>query len=65
MRFSVILRQHFFPLTCHTQVDVPDSGDYTDFVREELEAEGIPPGNIFPISAATGQGVLDLVRWVS
>ena len=46
------------------QIDVPDSGDFTDFVKEELLAEGVALENIFPVSAATGQGVLDLVRRV-
>ena len=48
----------------YNKIDVPDSGDYFDFVREELLSEGVPAENIFSISAATGQGVLDLVRKV-
>ena len=51
-------------VVAYNKVDVPDSGDYIDFVREELMADGIPAGNIFAVSAATGQGVLDLVRRV-
>jgi GTP-binding protein len=43
---------------------MPDSGDYFEFVKEELLAEGIAPDHIFPLSAVTGQGVLDLVKKV-
>lgn len=46
----------------YNKVDLPDSGDYSEFVREELIAEGVSPDDIFTVSAATGQGVLDLVR---
>lgn len=45
-------------------MDVPDSGDFADVVREELVKDGVAPGDIFSVSAATGQGVLDLVRRV-
>jgi len=51
-------------VVAYNKVDVPDSGDYVDVVREELLAEGVPPENVFAISAATGQGVLELVRRV-
>ena len=51
-------------VVAYNKIDVPDSGDYFDFVREELLSEGVPVENIFAISAATGQGVLDLVRKV-
>lgn len=47
------------------QVDVPDSGDFWEFAKETLEEEfGIDPSRVFPISAATGQGVTDMVRAV-
>lgn len=44
------------------QVDIPDSGDFWEMVREQLTTElGVPADRIFPISAATGQGVIELV----
>ena len=49
-------------IIAYNKVDLPDSGDYSEFVREELISEGISPHDIYMISAATGAGVLDLVR---
>lgn len=47
------------------QVDLPDSGDFWEFAKETLVSEfGLDPERIFPISAATGQGVTTLVRAV-
>jgi hypothetical protein len=51
-------------VVAYNKIDVPDSGDFADVMREELMAEGVAESDIFPISAATGQGVLDLVRRV-
>ncbi len=51
-------------VVAYNKIDVPDSGDYIDEVREFLLGEGVPPEDIFAISAATGQGVRDLVRRV-
>ncbi|GAX83906.1 hypothetical protein CEUSTIGMA_g11330.t1 [Chlamydomonas eustigma] len=48
----------------YNKVDMPDSGDYFEFVKEELLTQGISADHIFPISAVTGQGVLDLVKKV-
>lgn len=46
-------------------MDLPDSGDYWDLVREQLVNEcGVPPERLLSVSAATGQGVLDVVRAV-
>lgn len=48
----------------YNKIDVPDSGDYIDDVREFLLSEGVPAQDFFAISAATGTGVLALVRRV-
>ncbi len=46
----------------YNKIDLPDSGDYIDEVREFLLGEGVLPEDIFAVSAATGKGVRDLVR---
>ncbi|KAG2433016.1 hypothetical protein HXX76_008743 [Chlamydomonas incerta] len=52
-------------LVAYNKVDIPDSGDFWEMVREQLTQElGVPADRIFPISAATGQGVIELVRGV-
>lgn len=51
-------------VVAYNKIDVPDSGDFAEVMREELMAEGVAESDIFAISAATGQGVLDLVRRV-
>lgn len=51
-------------VVAYNKIDVPDSGDYIDDVREFLLSEGVPAEDFFAISAATGTGVLDLVRRV-
>lgn len=45
-------------------MDLPDSADYADDVREFLRQQGVEDKNIVAISAATGLGVLDVVRRV-
>jgi GTPase len=50
-------------IVAYNKIDVPDSGDYIDDMRELLEAEcGVDPAMVVPISAVTGEGVLGLVR---
>lgn len=49
-------------IIAYNKIDLPDSGDYSEFVCEELISEGVSPQDIFMVSAATGQGILDLVR---
>ena len=49
-------------VVAYNKIDLPDSSDYIDDVREFLEQQGVAPQNILAISAATGQGVLDVVR---
>ena len=45
-------------MVAYNKVDLPDSADYWDFVREYLVGEaGLDPGSLFPVSAVTGQGV--------
>ncbi|GIL45963.1 hypothetical protein Vafri_3071, partial [Volvox africanus] len=52
-------------LVAYNKVDLPDSGDFWELVREELTGEcGVAPDKLFPVSAATGQGVTALVRAV-
>jgi len=48
----------------YNKIDLPDSGEFWEDVREELVAKGADPAGIFPMSAATGQGVTELVRAV-
>jgi hypothetical protein len=51
------------PSTCalqiiaYNKIDLPDSGEFWDDVKEELVAKGADSGSIFAMSAATGQGV--------
>ena len=45
-------------------MDVPDSSDYWPDIQQSLEAAGVAPYLMCPISAVTGQGVLDLIRMV-
>lgn len=51
-------------MVAYNKIDLPDSGDYIDEVREFLLGKGVPLEDIFAISAATGRGVRDLVRRV-
>ncbi|KAI8468676.1 MAG: GTP1/OBG-domain-containing protein [Monoraphidium minutum] len=52
-------------VVAYNKTDVPESGDYWEFVREYLvEEEGLDPSRVLPISAVTGRGVADLVRAV-
>ncbi|GFR45678.1 hypothetical protein Agub_g7092 [Astrephomene gubernaculifera] len=52
-------------LIAYNKVDLPDSGDFWEIVREQLTEElGVQAERVFPISAATGQGVMQLVRAV-
>ena len=51
-------------LVAYNKIDVPDSGDFWEVVREELMADGIPAERIFAVSAVSGKGVTDLVRSV-
>ena len=43
-------------------MDVPDSSDYWGDIRQHLIENDIPSSDILPISAVTGEGVIDLVR---
>lgn len=48
----------------YNKMDVPDSSDYWPDIRQSLEAAGVAPDLMCPISAVTGQGVLDLITMV-
>jgi GTPase len=51
-------------VVAYNKVDLPESGDYFDDMKELLAQEcGVSPDVVFPVSAVTGQGVLDLVRF--
>jgi GTPase len=55
--------EHKPQLIAYNKIDVPDSGDYVNDVKELLAVEcGVDPASVYPISSATGEGVLDLVR---
>ena len=51
-------------ILAYNKMDLPDSSDYWPDIKASLEAAGVPPGLMFPISAVTGQGVVDLIRLV-
>jgi GTP-binding protein len=52
-------------VVAYNKVDLPDSGDYWELVRDCLTDElGVPAERVFPVSAATGRGVAELVRGV-
>lgn len=46
----------------YNKIDVPDSGDYIEEVREFLLGRGLAPEDVHAMSAVTGQGVLGVVR---
>lgn len=43
-------------------MDMPDSSDYWEDVRDQLIKKGTPAEDILSISAATGLGIIELVR---
>lgn len=49
-------------VVAYNKMDLPDSSDYYDLVSEYFAEHGMEPP--IPISAATGRGVVDLVRRV-
>ena len=50
-------------LIAYNKIDLPDSGEYVDDVKELLAEQcGVAPSCVYPISSAAGEGVLDLVR---
>lgn len=51
-------------IVAYNKMDVPDSSDYWPDIQQSLEAAGVAPHLMCPISAVTGQGVLDLIRMV-
>jgi GTPase len=53
-------------VVAYNKVDVPESGDYAADVADALAAAwGVPAERIVPVSAATGEGIIKLVRLVS
>lgn len=52
-------------LVVFNKIDLPDSADYEDIVREFLVSQhGLSDKDVFAVSAATGMGVKQLVRAV-
>ena len=51
-------------VVAYNKMDVPESSDYWDDVRQFLGEAGVAPDDILATSAATGQGVTNLVRRV-
>ena len=46
----------------YNKIDLPDSGDYIEEVREFLLGNGLAEEDVHAISAVTGQGVQGIVR---
>jgi len=55
-------RQMLLQVIAYNKIDLPDSGDYIDEVREFLLGNGLAEEDVHAISAVTGQGVLGVVR---
>ena len=51
-------------IVAYNKMDVPESADYWPDIQESLETAGIAQHLMCPISAVSGQGVLDLIRMV-
>ena len=51
-------------IVAYNKMDVPDSSDYWPDIQQSLKAAGVASHSMCPISAVTGQGVLDLIRMV-
>lgn len=51
-------------LVAYNKMDVPDSSDYWEDIRDQLAAQGVPADSIYAISAVSNRGVQDLVRAV-
>ena len=49
-------------IVAYNKMDVPDSSDYWDEIKEGLLARGVSEEDIIGISAVTGRGVTDIVR---
>lgn len=49
-------------VVAYNKMDVPDSSDYWDDIKEGLLQRGVAEEDIVAISAVSGQGVVDLVR---
>lgn len=56
------LRRISLQVIAYNKIDLPDSGDYADEVREFLLGRGLAPEDVHATSAVTGQGVLGVVR---
>ena len=51
-------------VVAYNKMDVPESSDYWDDVRQFLGEAGVAPDDVLATSAATAQGVTDMVRRV-
>lgn len=57
-------RRSLLQVVAYNKMDVPESSDYWDDVRQFLGEAGVVSDDILATSAATGQGVTDMVRRV-
>ena len=55
---------HPLQIVAYNKMDIPDSSDYWQDIQNSLEAAGVPLDQMCAMSAATGQGVIDLVKLV-
>lgn len=51
-------------IVAYNKMDVPESSDYWPDIQQSLEGAGVAPHRMCPISAVSGQGVLELIRMV-
>ena len=63
LNFAHILRLPL-QIVAYNKMDIPESSDYWEDVREGLLTAGVPETDILSISAVSGQGVVNLVRHV-
>jgi GTPase len=50
-------------IVAYNKIDIPDSGDYAKDVQEALQQGwGVQPENFVAVSAATGEGVINMVH---
>lgn len=57
-------RRSLLQVVAYNKMDVPESSDYWNDVRQFLGEAGVASDDILATSAATGQGVTDMVRRV-
>ncbi len=58
----MLMQRLLVQVIAYNKIDLPDSGDYIDEVREFLLGNGLAEEDVHAISAVTGQGVQGIVR---